>query len=212
MMNNQQPSPQFEQQFEQERMYRSNRTGKKKRSWISLIIQIIVFVLVAITGYSMYREPIVNLVFADQPINFTELTKLQDTINQASELNFNLSDIDQLQTSIDRLIIVFYVFFIACIISLIFTVITAIFNRTALKALNIFTLAIMLVITFFFSMIIQRISSHISNELTNYYITVKPEQILAEADAIHNSLILLGCSIALLFISLFFKNRRRRVE
>ena len=35
--------------------------GKKKNSWISLIIHIIILILVGITCYSMYKQPILNL-------------------------------------------------------------------------------------------------------------------------------------------------------
>ncbi|MFH0283984.1 hypothetical protein CHB53_01360, partial [Staphylococcus epidermidis] len=45
-----------------------------------------------------------------------------------------------------------------------------------------------------------------------YYLTVSPEQVLTEADAIHNALILIGCSIALLIVSLFFRNRLPRIK
>ncbi len=44
--------------------------------------------------------------------------------------------IDDLQTSIDRLILVFYVFFMACIVSLVLTIFTLVFNRTALKGVK----------------------------------------------------------------------------
>ena len=64
----------------------------------------------------------------------------------------------------------------------------------------------MLVITLYFSYIIHTIAQKISESLKQYYLTVSPEQVLTEADAIHNALILIGCSIALLIVSLFFRN------
>ena len=51
-------------EFQNEQMHRGKQYGKKKRSWVSMIIQIIVLVLTAITGYSMYNQPIFNIVFA----------------------------------------------------------------------------------------------------------------------------------------------------
>ena len=62
------------------------------------------------------------------------------------------------------------------------TVITIIFNRTALKVVNILLLAIMLVITLYFSYIIHTIAQKISESLKQYYLTVSPEQVLTEAD------------------------------
>lgn len=158
----------------------------------------------------MYKEPIFNLVFAQESFNFHKLTNFQTTINDISNLNINVDSIDNLQTSIDRLILVFYVFFIACILSLVLTFFTLLFNRTVLKVVNIFVIIIMLVITFGFSYLIKNIASRISDSLNQYYMSVKPNQILTEADAIHNAFILLGCSIALLLISMFFRNRKIR--
>ena len=43
---------QFNSQFEHQEIHRGKRYGKKKRSWVSLIIQVFVLVLTAITGYS----------------------------------------------------------------------------------------------------------------------------------------------------------------
>ncbi|MGJ5913409.1 hypothetical protein ACSBQ8_14510, partial [Staphylococcus equorum] len=76
--------------------------------------------------------------------------------------NLNLGNIDQLQQSVDNLIIIFNIFFVLCLISLFITVITIIFNRTALKVINILLLAIMLVITLYFSYIIHTIAQKIS--------------------------------------------------
>ena len=62
----------------------------------------------------------------------------------------------------------------------------------------------------YFSYIIHTIAQNIS--LKKYYLSVSPDQVITEADAIHNGLILLACSIALLFISLFFRNRLARIR
>lgn len=198
----------FEHSFTSEPMQRGSRFGKKKKSWVSTIIQIIVLILVSISGYSMFKEPLFNLVFAKTPINFHQLTNFQSTMNDVANLNLNIDNINDLQTSIDRLILVFYVFFIACILSLILTILTLIFNRTALKIVNLLIIAIMFIITFGFSYLIKNIATRIAESMSQYYLTVKPTQVLTEADAIHNSITLLGCSIALLIISLFFRNRK----
>lgn len=201
----------FEHTLTSETMQRGARYGKKKKSWVSLIIQVIVLILVAISGYSMFKEPIFNLVFVDKTVNFKELTNFQETINNLTNLNINVESIDNLQTSIDRLILVFYVFFIACILSLILTLFTLFFNKTILKIVNMFIIAIMLAITFGFSALIKNIATRIANSMNQYYITVDSAQILTESNAIHNAFILLSCSIALLLISLFFRNRKPRI-
>lgn len=206
--NNNNQFKNFEHSFTNKPMQRGARFGKKKKSWVSMIIQIIVLILVAISGYSMFKEPLFNLVFAKTPINFHQLTNFQNTMNDVANLNLNIDNIDDLQTSIDRLILVFYVFFIACILSLLLTILTLIFNRTALKVVNLLVIAIMFIITFGFSYLIKNIATRIAESMSQYYLTVKPTQVLTEADAIHNSIILLGCSIALLIISLFFRNRK----
>ncbi|MBF0738026.1 hypothetical protein E4T73_07610 [Staphylococcus arlettae] len=185
---------------------------KKKKSWVSLIIHIIILILLAITGYSMYNDPIVNLVLADEQITFSQITHFQDTINNISNLNINIDNIENLHSIIDTLIFIFYIFFIAIILSLIFTIFILIFNRTVLKIINLFIMIIMLVITFGFSIIIKNIASRIANSMSQYYITVKPSNVLIEADAIHNALILLSCAVALGIISLFFRNRRTRIS
>lgn len=200
----------FEHTLTSEPMYRGTRRSRKKKSWINIVIQVIVLILVAITGYSMFKEPILNLTFVNEPITFHQITNLQNTMNHMGNLNINIENIDNLQSHIDSLILVFYVFFSACILSLILTIFTLIFNRTALKMLNLFILAIMFVITFGFSFLIENIAKSISDSMSQHYINLGPEQILTEAVAIHNAFILLTCSIALLIISLFFRNRQTK--
>ena len=136
----------------------------------------------------------------------------QDTLTKIGNLNINLGNMDDLQKSIDNLIMVFNIFFILCLVSMFITVITIILNRTLLKIFNLLILAGMLLITLYFSYIIHTIAQKISESLKQYYLTVSPDQVINEADAIHNALILLACSIALLFISLFFRNRLARIR
>lgn len=202
----------FEHTLTSEPMHRGNPYGKKKKSWMSMIIQFIVLILVAITGYSMFKEPIFNLEFAKEAVTFHQLTNFQETVNNITNLNINIENIDNLQSKIDLLILVFYVFFAACILSLILTIFTLVFNRTILKIVNLFILAIMLVITFGFSYLIKNIAVRISDSMSQYYVTVKPEQILTESDAIHNAIILLTCCIALIIISFFFRNRKPKLH
>lgn len=187
---------------------RSQRKGKKRRSWISLVIQFIILILVGITGYSMYKQPIFNLVFANQPINYEQIKNFQNMVTQIGALNINLSQLANLEDISNRLVFVFNTFFTLTIISLIITVITIIFNRTLLKILNFIVLTIMLIMSLYFGYAIQTIGQRISNKLQSYSLHISPNQIISEADAIHNALILLVCSLALLIISFFFRNRR----
>lgn len=100
---------QFNSQFEHQEIHRGKRYGKKKRSWVSLIIQVFVLVLTAITGYSMLKQPIFKISFVNETINFHQLRNFQDTVTQIG--NLNLGNIDQLQQSVDNLIIIFNIFF-----------------------------------------------------------------------------------------------------
>lgn len=209
--HNQNPSN-FNAQFHEQEIHRGKRYGKKKRSWVSIIIHLIILILTAITGYSMLKQPIFNLAFANKTINFHEIQNFQDTLTKIGNLNINLGNMDDLQKSIDNLIMVFNIFFILCLVSMFITVITIILNRTLLKIFNLLILAGMLLITLYFSYIIHTIAQKISESLKQYYLTVSPDQVINEADAIHNALILLACSIALLFISLFFRNRLARIR
>ncbi|HDB3102147.1 hypothetical protein RPN19_06185, partial [Staphylococcus aureus] len=56
------------------------------------------------------------------------------------------------------------------------------------------------------------LAQEIADALKKYYLNVPPDQVITEADAIHNGIILLGCSIGLLVISLFFRNRMPRLK
>lgn len=212
MANRNQELESFEDTYQPQSFHRNKRYGRKKRSWVSLIIQAIVFILTMITGYSMWKQPVFNIVFTNDAINYHEIKNLQNSITNIGNLNINLGNIDQLQQNIDRLVLIFNAFFVLCVISLILAVLTLIFNRTVLKVVNILILAIMLVITLFFSYIIQTLAQRISEALKQYFLNIPPDQTIVEADAIHNGLILIACSIGLLVISLFFRNRRARVK
>ena len=73
---------------------------------MSLIIQIIIFILVAITGYSMYKQPIFNLAFANQPISYGQIKDFQNTVTQIGTLNINLSQLANLEDVANRLVFV----------------------------------------------------------------------------------------------------------
>ncbi|MDN8888823.1 hypothetical protein Q0N19_14120, partial [Staphylococcus aureus] len=83
---------------------RSHRYNRKRRSWVSLMIQMIIFVLVAITGYSMYKQPIFNLAFANQPISYAQIKDFQNTVTQIGALNINLSQLTNLEDIANRLV------------------------------------------------------------------------------------------------------------
>ncbi|WP_210125348.1 hypothetical protein [Staphylococcus sp. GDY8P85P] len=197
---------------------RSHRYNRKRRSWVSLMIQMIIFVLVAITGYSMYKQPIFNLAFANQPIfnlafanqpiSYAQIKDFQNTVTQIGALNINLSQLTNLEDIANRLVLVFNVFFILAIISLIISALTIIFNRTLLKLFNFIIISIMLIMSIYFGYAIQVIGQRIADKLQSFSLNVSANQIINEADAIHNALILLVCSLALLIISFFFRNRK----
>ena len=65
------------------------------------------------------------------------------------------------------LILVFNGFFILCIVSLVITILTIVFNRTVLKVVNILVLTIMLVITLYFSYIIKALAQEIADVFKN---------------------------------------------
>lgn len=187
---------------------RSHRYNRKRRSWVSLMIQMIIFVLVAITGYSMYKQPIFNLAFANQPISYAQIKDFQNTVTQIGALNINLSQLTNLEDIANRLVLVFNIFFILAIISLIISALTIIFNRTLLKLFNFIIISIMLIMSIYFGYAIQVIGQRIADKLQSFSLNVSANQIINEADAIHNALILLVCSLALLIISFFFRNRK----
>lgn len=186
--------------------------GKKKNSLISLIIHIITLVLVGITCYSMYKQPILNFVLANQAIDFSEIKNFENTTTQIGPLNINISEVANLHGVIDKFILAFDVFFVLCIVSMIISILTIAFNRTILKIINFIIIAIALMIAFSFSYTIQILGKQISQNLHHFFLNLTPNQIITEADAIHNALILLSSSLALVFISFFFRNRHPRIK
>ena len=61
----------------------------------------------------------------------------------------------------------------------------------------------------YFGYAIQVIGQRIADKLQSFSLNVSANQIISEADAIHNALILLVCSLALLIVS--FRNRKRTI-
>ena len=131
-----------------------------------MIIQIIVVILTAIAGYSMWKQPIFNIVFTKESVDFDGIKILTRQLKM-HQLNINLGNINDLQQGIDRLILVFNGFFILCIVSLVITILTIVFNRTVLKVVNILVLTIMLVITLYFSYIIKALAQEIADAFKN---------------------------------------------
>ena len=84
---------------------------------------------------------------------------------------------------------------------MIISILTIVFNRTILKVINFIIIAVALMIAFSFSYTIQMLGKQISQNLHHFFLDLPPNQIITEADAIHNALILLSSSLALLFIS-----------
>ena len=95
---------------------------------------------------------------------------------------------------------------------MIISILTIVFNRTILKVINFIVIAVALMIAFSFSYTIQMVGNEISQNLHHFFLDLAPNQIITEADAIHNASILLSSSLALLFISFFFRNRHPRIK
>ena len=210
-MNNRQAYHQnFDRTLSHEELHRGRRYGKKRRSWVSLIIHIIVLILTAIAGYSMWKEPIFKVKLLNQLVNFHQFSTFSDKLEELKKLPINVGDIDKIQHQLDQLVIAFEVFFGICILSLILTFFTILFNRTVLKIVNFIIVVILMLMTFGFAYLIDHVAKKAATEMSSAYLSFKPDDILTQSDAIHNNFILLGCSLALLFISLFFRNRRPR--
>lgn len=212
-MNTQQSHRQFQETLEQQPLHRGHQySAKKKRSWVSLIIHIIVLILLTISMYSMWKEPIFNLVLVNEPIHFSQILNFQETLRNISTQNIDLTQINQLQDNIDKLKLSFYIFFFAGALSIILTILTLIFNRIAIKIVNMVIIAIMFVIPFSLSNIINETAKRVADTLSQYFLSFRPDQILTTADALNNAVTLLACCFGLLFISLFFRNRRIRIK
>ena len=130
--------------------------------------QIIIFILVAITGYSMYKQPIFNLAFANQPISYGQIKDFQNTVTQIGTLNINLSQLANLEDVANRLVFVLTYIFILTIVSLVITILTIIFNRTLLKILNFIVISILLIMSLYFGYAIQVIGQQL---LINYKVS-----------------------------------------
>ncbi len=123
----------------------------------------------------MWKQPIFNIVFTKESVDFDGINIFNETIGKMHQLNINLGNINDLQQGIDRLILVFNGFFILCIVSLVIA--TIVFNRTVLKVVNILVLTIMLVITLYFSYIIKALATQeIADVFKKYYLNVPPDQ------------------------------------
>lgn len=185
---------------------------KRKRSYVSLIIQFIVLLLIIITLYSMYKESIFNIVLVNEPIHFTQILNFHQTLSDISNQNIDLTQINHLEDNIGKVKMAFYTFFIIGILSIIMTILTIIFNRTALKIFNMLLIVVMFFIPFIMTYIVNDMAKRISDTLKQYFITLSPDKIITVGDALNNAIILLACCFALLFISLFFRNRRIRIQ
>ena len=160
----------------------------------------------------MFKESIFTIVLVNEPIHFSQLLNFQETLQNISSQNFDLTQLHQLQDNISKIKFAFIAFFFVGLISILLTILTLIFNRTAIKIVNMVLIAIMFVIPFWLTYIVNETAQRISETLKQYFITVEPDKILIAGDALNNATILLACCFALLFISLFFRNRRVRIK
>ena len=80
-------------------------------------------------------------------------------------------------------------FFILTIVSLVITILTIIFNRTLLKILNFIVISILLIMSVFWICNTSNWSTN-CDKLQSFSLNVSANQIISEADAIHNALIL----------------------
>lgn len=206
-VNQRPPQAQFDERGYQDNIHRGPRYGKKKRSIVALVLNLIVFILVGFIGYNMYRESLLNVVVLNQPINFDGLTQLQDILSQFGNLN-----LDDLQDNFDLVILIFNVFFVACIISMVLSFITIIFNRTLLKIFNLLVIVVIFAIPFAFFFIVKDIANQLSNKLGQLYLNIPGNELLIPTQTIQNAYVLAACAFGLLFISLFFRNRRPKLK
>ena len=125
---------------------RSNRNNRKKKILGEFNYPNHNFHIVAITGYSMYKQPIFNLAFANQPISYGQIKDFQNTVTQIGTLNINLSQLANLE-DVPIVSYFFNTFFILTIVSLVITILTIIFNRTLLKILNFIVISILLIMS-----------------------------------------------------------------
>lgn len=206
--------------------------GRKKTSWINSIVHVISIILIGITGYSMWKEPLFIFKLSDSHIGYEQLKDFKSSLSDISRKTIeSLTNLNQLgldglasqiqsftidsdrlnsiQSSIDQYIIAFNIFFILCIISLVISILTIFYNRIFLKLINILIMIVMLVITVFFNYSIHILAEKLADLLKNPFLKVSPDQLIHEADATHNAIILLACTLVLIFLSLFFRGRRK---
>ena len=72
-------------------------------------------------------------------------------------------------------------------------------------------ISILLIMSLYFGYAIQVIGQRIADKLQSFSLNVSANQIISEADAIHNALILLVCSLALLIVSFFSEIEKRTI-
>ena len=182
----------------------------------------------------MYKQPLFIFGLKDTEVGYTQLKNFKQSLSNLTELSINsdqvtklnglgLSDIakqlealsikpehiEQLKSVIEQINMLFNIFFGLCILSLILTILTLLFNRTLLKLLNFLSIASMLAIVVYFMIAIDYLAQRIAKLLNNAYVQITPDQVIIEADATHNAIILLICCLALIFLSLFFRSKRQ---
>ena len=73
---------------------------------------------------------------------------------------------------IEQINMLFNIFFGLCILSLILTILTLLFNRTLLKLLNFLSIASMLAIVVYFMIAIDYLAQRIAKLLNNAYVQI----------------------------------------
>ncbi|MGV3244692.1 hypothetical protein [Staphylococcus sp. 11261D007BR] len=199
--------PQFEEQFKYETVHRGQRYGKKKRSWVSFILTFIAMVLIIIAAYSMYTESLFSTVFLDQNVTYDQFKVFTEQLSSQSFID--LSDLEQ---RLSQLLMVLNVFFILCIINIILSILTLIFNRTIIKVINFIISIVLVAIPVGFLYIIREVASQVSSQLSQFLGQIEPTAILVESNAIHNGIIFTSIAAVLYLVSLFFRNRRPKIK
>lgn len=199
--------PQFEEQFKYETVHRGQRYGKKKHSWVSFILTFIAMVLIIIAAYSMYTESLFSTVFLDQNVTYDQFKVFTEQLSSQSFID--LSDLEQ---RLSQLLMVLNVFFILCIINIILSILTLIFNRTIIKVINFIISIVLVAIPVGFLYIIREVASQVSSQLSQFLGQIEPTAILVESNAIHNGIIFTSIAAVLYLVSLFFRNRRPKIK
>lgn len=199
--------PQFEEQFKYETVHRGQRYGKKKRSWVSFILTFIAMVLIIIAAYSMYTESLFSTVFLDQNVTYDQFKVFTEQLSSQSFID--LSDLEQ---RLSQLLMVLNIFFILCIINIILSILTLIFNRTIIKVINFIISIVLVAIPVGFLYIIREVASQVSSQLSQFLGQIEPTAILVESNAIHNGIIFTSIAAVLYLVSLFFRNRRPKIK